>query len=863
MARALPVTDLLDAFLQDPKVSTTLNLSGVELFELNVASIVTAFRSKKISSSDDGSTTSALHLGSLLADRCKLNGGGRLSKLIQGLLDENVQVSKLTLQSNDLDSTAVQSLVPLLRSSTIGGSLLELNLSRNRLGDQGVGAVFSALAKNSSAHIVTLNLSHNQVWSLSDSLGVFLSTNQTLTTLHLEHNFLRDAGAGMLAMSLTVASARNHRGTITSRLETLSLGDNGIGYFGAKALADMLSKNESLRSLRLENNQIGDQGADALLKSILATTNQTLQKVTGLDTNQVSSKTLLSDLEAVLQKRRAKDTNISTCVLAQTTLRYDRSNDYGNDDSLTEITFCPDEVTHKLEPGKPDTIPCTRDGVEGSGSLGRECEADGSAAVAISSEFSDATNDEDSSIDDDDDGDDDVSQCESQKNTRELDDSLPPLPSLNIHMAASTSTTGCVRSTSFRNAVEALDLATPSQHRRLVEGSEQGVHNLTAVCMSANGSEQVGFETVALPSTTRNNRHDDDDSSKASATQACGSIFEATELGIEISLDSSSVQTSFQQPRQKSSSTPLTRYDLEKEIAKCRSASSLVDGISTSERSRQQRRLIKLVSLRKSMPTKQELQQRIAELIMTRTDPTVGRKNSFESERLSKQQLLDKEIGREGEDREKHHDQCISAAGSELVPLAPHVTMPPQPDPTFRLTLFQAAPLSYLDHKKNERHTFPLLDFEYESNVLQQSLRDAEVTGSRIEIEHEIATTDRLSAFFAQGGRRLLHLSCHGHPDWLALENGFGDMQPLFVEDLRSFMEAGGTNLDLVFVSACHSLPAGQAFLKSGVRHVVCAKQDSAFRDEACAEFSRCFYRALACKRTLKQAFKMAKEAVR
>jgi hypothetical protein len=180
-----------------------------------------------------------------------------------------------------------------------------------------------------------------------------------------------------------------------------------------------------------------------------------------------------------------------------------------------------------------------------------------------------------------------------------------------------------------------------------------------------------------------------------------------------------------------------------------------------------------------------------------------------------------------------------------------------------RLALFQSAPLGYVDEKTNTQHTIPLLDFDYEACVLKQSLRDAERIGAKIEIEIHAATTDRFSAFFAQGGSRVLHISCHGHPDYLALENGCGDMQALPVEDLRRFIAIGGGNLQVVFVSACFSRRAGEAFIAAGIKHVVCCRQDQKFRDVAAAEFAKNFYRALACKKSLRQAFYLAKEAVR
>lgn len=179
------------------------------------------------------------------------------------------------------------------------------------------------------------------------------------------------------------------------------------------------------------------------------------------------------------------------------------------------------------------------------------------------------------------------------------------------------------------------------------------------------------------------------------------------------------------------------------------------------------------------------------------------------------------------------------------------------------MTVFQSAPLAYVDHSTGTHHVCPLLDFQYEGRALTQSLKDAETVGAKVDIKFDIATTDRLSAFLAKSESRVMHLSCHGHPKYLALENGFGGMQILPVRDLKRFIACGTGNLELVFVSACHSMAAGKAFLDAGIRHVICCRQDDKFRDEGAIEFARTFYRALALNNTLKQAFKMAREAMR
>ena len=108
-----------------------------------------------------------------------------------------------------------------------------------------------------------------------------------------------------------------------------------------------------------------------------------------------------------------------------------------------------------------------------------------------------------------------------------------------------------------------------------------------------------------------------------------------------------------------------------------------------------------------------------------------------------------------------------------------------------------------------------------------------------------------------------MHVSCHGHPEYLAIENGWGAMQVLHVSELKELMRPAGDELQVVFVSACHSRAAGEAFLAAGVPHVVCCNQEVKVQDMAAYEFARNFYRASACGRSLAFAFELARQAVR
>jgi hypothetical protein len=185
----------------------------------------------------------------------------------------------------------------------------------------------------------------------------------------------------------------------------------------------------------------------------------------------------------------------------------------------------------------------------------------------------------------------------------------------------------------------------------------------------------------------------------------------------------------------------------------------------------------------------------------------------------------------------------------------------PHDDANHVLTVFQSAPLAYVHPITRRKHSFPLLDFEHESQLLAQSLGDGKKIVGTVRVETEIATFDRLSAFFAQGGRKVLHLSCHGHPEYFLLENGYGSAHPLSAQDLEGFVSKA--DLHLVFVSACHSRSTGETFLRAGVKHVVCCRQNSFNgRDETATEFARYFYKALVCHKTLQEAFDHAKASV-
>ncbi|KAK3281841.1 hypothetical protein CYMTET_10391 [Cymbomonas tetramitiformis] len=205
-----------------------------------------------------------------------------LSKL---LVSNTSSLNTLNLSYNQLcgvdregdgtyDASGINALTDALAFNT---SLNTVDLSRNRIGDEGAKALAVALTPNAegvfNTSLNTLDLSNNDIGPegakalavalTPNAVGVF---NGSLNTLTLTGNRIGPEGAKALAVALTP----NAEGVFNTSLNTLHLGGNNIGNEGAEALAAALSPNEegvfntSLNTLNLENNNIGPEGAKAL-----------------------------------------------------------------------------------------------------------------------------------------------------------------------------------------------------------------------------------------------------------------------------------------------------------------------------------------------------------------------------------------------------------------------------------------------------------------------------------------------------------------------------------------------------------------------------------------------------------------------
>lgn len=168
-----------------------------------------------------------------------------------------------------------------------------------------------------------------------------------------------------------------------------------------------------------------------------------------------------------------------------------------------------------------------------------------------------------------------------------------------------------------------------------------------------------------------------------------------------------------------------------------------------------------------------------------------------------------------------------------------------------------SAPLAWTD-TRNQLHPIQTLDYPGERDTLIQAFREA---SRDIGVRFDFATTDTLRTALSLGVK-VLHFSGHGHPHCLNFEDGRSGLQFVTMDALRSLCQAGGNQLEFVFVSACHSRRAGEAFVGAGVPHVVCVTVEAQLLDAAAMAFTRAFYLALAVGRTVSDSFDIGKQAV-
>jgi hypothetical protein len=68
---------------------------------------------------------------------------------------------------------------------------------------------------------------------------------------------------------------------------------------------------------------------------------------------------------------------------------------------------------------------------------------------------------------------------------------------------------------------------------------------------------------------------------------------------------------------------------------------------------------------------------------------------------------------------------------------------------------------------------------------------------------------------------------------------------------MKDLIGSDGQNIQVAFISSCHSEPIGEILLNAGIPVVICVNQDSMILNDVCVLFMRHFYTQLISGRSV------------
>eukprot|EP00471_Norrisiella_sphaerica_P000722 CAMPEP_0184484466 /NCGR_PEP_ID=MMETSP0113_2-20130426/6181_1 /TAXON_ID=91329 /ORGANISM="Norrisiella sphaerica, Strain BC52" /LENGTH=1005 /DNA_ID=CAMNT_0026865467 /DNA_START=518 /DNA_END=3532 /DNA_ORIENTATION=+ len=154
--------------------------------------------------------------------------------------------------------------------------------------------------------------------------------------------------------------------------------------------------------------------------------------------------------------------------------------------------------------------------------------------------------------------------------------------------------------------------------------------------------------------------------------------------------------------------------------------------------------------------------------------------------------------------------------------------------------------------------TITPLDLETEKKQFKETLRQS---GRSLRFKRDYASITGLSNNVTLGCK-VLHYTGHGLESGLSFEDKCGRMHLVSTDKLKSLMESSTSGVELVFVAACHSEKAGEAFVNAGVKHVIAVRVTERVQDEGARHFQNQFYLSLIRGNTVKNAFNFAQTSL-
>ena len=204
---------------------------------------------------------------SIYIRRMVLTQAGCTDEIAEGLqycIQNSPSLVELDLSRNRLSNRSCQAIAQGLLTSKI---LQKLNLTRNHINDEGIqylcGALLSSATTGAEVSLTSLRLGRNQfgvpgVQALAALIQDEDNNASSLLTLDLRGNRIGNQGAFLIAQALKSNAS----------LHYLYLQSNEIDNEGVEALASSLRHNTVLRTLDLQSNPITDHGATAFVESL-------------------------------------------------------------------------------------------------------------------------------------------------------------------------------------------------------------------------------------------------------------------------------------------------------------------------------------------------------------------------------------------------------------------------------------------------------------------------------------------------------------------------------------------------------------------------------------------------------------------
>jgi Ran GTPase-activating protein (RanGAP) involved in mRNA processing and transport len=196
------------------------------------------------------------------------------TKAICEALEQNKTLKELDISgsfyggSNIGGSAGVKHVAKMLG---VNGGLTALNLSSNRLDDEGVSAVCEAIQNNKETKLASLNFENNGISPVgANAVTAMVAVTGGLTSLDLSSNQLcgldyHDRGTYTAVGITAIADALRVNGGLTK----LSLARNHLEEEGTKAICEALEQNTTLKELDIRGSNIGGSaGAKHVAKMV-------------------------------------------------------------------------------------------------------------------------------------------------------------------------------------------------------------------------------------------------------------------------------------------------------------------------------------------------------------------------------------------------------------------------------------------------------------------------------------------------------------------------------------------------------------------------------------------------------------------